>query len=96
MKGFKSTIILGMIALGLASFSLGINVGKLTYKPVDLKVDLIESKGDKVVYTLNDGSFAMVKDGVYYFQPANMDDYDYEFNNKKDWENCIKTYNENR
>lgn len=96
MKDFKSAIIWGMIGLGLASFSLGVNVNELAHKPVKLKVDLIESKDDKVVYTLSDGSFAIIKDGVYHFQPVNMGDYDYEFNNKKDWENCIKTYSENR
>ncbi|MGV7535393.1 hypothetical protein PJM52_29605, partial [Mycobacterium kansasii] len=62
----------------------------------EVKVKSVDDYGTKVVTEYSDGSFAVVKDGEFHFQPVDMGDWDYYTNDENEFNNIVESYLENK
>lgn len=60
-----------------------------------VKIKSVTTENDKTIIELTDKSFAIIENEEYHFQPVDMGDWDYEFNNKFELDKAMKTYIEN-
>lgn len=91
----KKILVTLSITMNILSMGVAISHSNMVEakEKIEIEKTWYKENGDMII-ELNDGSWACYnpEKEKYHFQPVNMGDWDYEFDNKKHLEQAVQTY----